>query len=60
MWIFFLFYNGSCSVNRFRVEFESLPPNEFFDIFLGKRWLLEVEAERRWADWFIVYLMKRC
>lgn len=27
---------GNCSVNRFRVELDRFPPNEFFDIFLGK------------------------
>uniref|UniRef100_A0A0E0LRE8 Uncharacterized protein n=1 Tax=Oryza punctata TaxID=4537 RepID=A0A0E0LRE8_ORYPU len=42
------------------VELECLPPYDLLDIFFGERWLLEIEAERRWADWLIIYLMKGC
>lgn len=53
-------YTGNRSVDWVRVELERLPPDELLDIFFGERWLLEVEAERRWADRFVVYLMKGC
>uniref|UniRef100_A0A0E0AR07 Uncharacterized protein n=1 Tax=Oryza glumipatula TaxID=40148 RepID=A0A0E0AR07_9ORYZ len=42
------------------VELKCLPPYDLLDIFFGERRLLEIEAERRWADWFIIYLMKGC
>lgn len=53
-------YTGNYLVDWVRIELERLPPDEFLDIFFGERWLLEVEAERRWADRFVVYLMKGC
>lgn len=53
-------YTGNYLVDWVRVELERLPPDELLDIFFGERWLLEVEAERRWADRFVVYLMKGC
>jgi hypothetical protein len=53
-------YTGNYLVDWVRVELERLPPDELLDIFFGERWLLEVEAERRWADGFVVYLMKGC
>jgi hypothetical protein len=43
-------YTGNYSADWVRVELERLPPDELLDIFFGERWLLEVEAERRWAD----------
>lgn len=52
------FYIGNYLVNWFRVELERLFPYDFLDIFFGERWLLEIEAERRRADRFIIYLMK--
>lgn len=37
-------------MDRVRVELERLLPDELLYSFFGERWLLEVEAERRWAD----------
>jgi hypothetical protein len=51
---------GNRLVNWAWVELEGLFPYDLFDIFFSERWLLEIEAERGGADWFIIYLMKGC
>lgn len=41
------------------VEFYGFPPDEFFYIFLRKRWQLEVNNERTRAHGLLVDIMKR-
>ena len=51
-------YMGTILVDWIRVELERLPPYELLDIFFGERWLLEVKAERRWANGFVIYFVE--
>ena len=51
-------YMGTILVDWIRVELERLPPYELLDFFFGERWLLEVEAERCWANGFVIYFME--